>query len=160
MVTTLNSGNNTVVRYYRNFYSRAKKFDFAYVDSTKQFDWILVDFFYLDKILDVNGVIVFDDVTWPGIRKVLRLVSQFPSYKVYGQHPENYLMNFLRKYIAIYKRLKNSVIANERRVKQPRKTQRSSSLSGLPARLLMFTPSGLASLRIVASCLAMTVSYH
>lgn len=73
--------------------AKGQKFDFAYVDSTKQFDWILVDFFFLDKLLAINGVIVFDDVTWPGIRKVLRLVAQFPSYKVYGQHPQNYIIH-------------------------------------------------------------------
>lgn len=66
-----------------------RKFDIAYIDSTKQFDWLLVDFFYLDRLLNINGMIVFDDVTWPGIRKLLRLLSQFPSYKVYGSLPEN-----------------------------------------------------------------------
>jgi predicted O-methyltransferase YrrM len=66
-----------------------RKFDFAYIDSTKQFDWILIDFFYLDKILEVGGVIAFDDVNRPGIRKALRLISQFPSYKVYGTWREN-----------------------------------------------------------------------
>lgn len=60
-----------------------RSFDFAYIDSTKQFDWILVDFFYLDKILEIGGVVVFDDASFPGIRKVIRYVSQFPSYKVY-----------------------------------------------------------------------------
>lgn len=66
-----------------------RKFDFAYIDSTKQFDWMLIDFFYLDKILKVGGVIAFDDVNRPGIRKALRFISQCPDYKVYGTWREN-----------------------------------------------------------------------
>lgn len=67
-----------------------QRFDFAYIDSTKQFDWLLVDFFYIDKMLDIGGVIVFDDVTFPGIRKLLRFISQFPDYKIHSQYPSNY----------------------------------------------------------------------
>lgn len=67
-----------------------KKFDFAYIDSTKQFDWLLVDFFYIDKILEKNGFIVFDDVVFSGIRKLLRYIAQFPDYKVYAQYPQNF----------------------------------------------------------------------
>jgi predicted O-methyltransferase YrrM len=66
-----------------------RTFDFAYIDSTKQFDWIMMNFFFLDRLLDKNGVIVFDDADFPGIRKVLRLVCQFPSYEVEAQFPLN-----------------------------------------------------------------------
>lgn len=66
-----------------------KKFDFVYIDSTKQFDWLLVDFFLIDKLLDVNGVIVFDDVAYFSIRKLIRLISQFPGYTVLEQFPGN-----------------------------------------------------------------------
>ena len=66
-----------------------RRFDFAYIDSTKQLDWLLVDFFFLDKIMDVNGIIVFDDVTFPGIRKLLRYLCQFPNYQVHAQFPAN-----------------------------------------------------------------------
>jgi predicted O-methyltransferase YrrM len=66
-----------------------RTFDFAYIDSTKQLDWLLVDFFFLDKLLEKGGIIVFDDVTFPGIRKLLRYIAQFPDYKVYDTFPEN-----------------------------------------------------------------------
>ncbi len=69
--------------------AKGEQFDFAYIDSTKQMDWLMVDFFYLDRLLAINGMIVFDDVTWPGIRKLLRYLSRFPSYKVYATLPEN-----------------------------------------------------------------------
>lgn len=76
---------------------KGRKFDFAYIDSTKQFDWLLVNFFYIDKLLEINGIIVFDDVSFPGIRKLLRYISQFPNYKVYSQNPNNNRMSQLRK---------------------------------------------------------------
>ena len=76
---------------------KGRKFDFAYIDSTKQFDWLLVNFFYIDKLLEINGIIVFDDVSFPGIRKLLRYISQFPSYKVHSQNPINNRMSKSRK---------------------------------------------------------------
>ncbi len=85
--------------------SEGKKFDFAYIDSTKQLDWLLVDFFFLDKLLMKNGIIVFDDVTFPGIRKLLRYVSQFPDYKVYDTFPKNRKSSFGRKVLSILKYL-------------------------------------------------------
>lgn len=78
-----------------------RKFDFAYIDSTKQFDWIFVNFFYLDKILEKDGIIVFDDVTFPGIRKVLRFISKLPHYSIYSQHPINYLPSTGRRTISL-----------------------------------------------------------
>lgn len=80
-----------------NLLAQGRKFDFAYIDSTKQFDWLLVDFFLLDKLLDTNGVIVFDDVMYPGIRKLVRYLSQFPNYEVYGQCPPNMAPTASRK---------------------------------------------------------------
>lgn len=75
-----------------------REFDFAYIDSTKQFDWLMVDFFYIDKMLKINGMIVFDDVTFPGIRRLLRYISRFPSYKVYAQFPGNSPVSRLRRW--------------------------------------------------------------
>ncbi len=71
------------------FMRAGRHFDFAYIDSTKQFDWLLVDFFYIDKILQTGGVIVFDDVAFPGIRKLLRYISRYPNYKIYSIFPVN-----------------------------------------------------------------------
>lgn len=65
------------------------KLDFAYIDSTKLFDWLLTDFFFIDKMLKVNGIIVFDDVSFPSVRKLLRFISQLPHYEVYDTYPKN-----------------------------------------------------------------------
>ncbi|HMI61523.1 MAG TPA: class I SAM-dependent methyltransferase [Puia sp.] len=74
-----------------------RRFDFAYIDSTKQFDWLMVNFFYIDKVMKVGGVVVFDDVNFPGIRRLLRYISRFPSYKVHSQFPANKAPSRLRQ---------------------------------------------------------------
>jgi predicted O-methyltransferase YrrM len=74
-----------------------KKFDFAYIDSTKQFDWLMVDFFYIDKMLKIGGIVTFDDVGYAGIRKLLRYISRFPGYKVYSQFPASLPVSMTRR---------------------------------------------------------------
>ena len=96
-----------------------KRFDFAYIDSTKQFDWLLVDFFYIDKILNINGIIVFDDVSFSGIRKLLRYISQFPNYKIYSQFDnpkpskKRRLANLLRHLPLAKKYLKEDILKSD-----------------------------------------------
>jgi len=58
--------------------------DFAYVDTSKVFDTILMDGFYLTRMLRKGGVIVFDDCQWPGINRAVRFISQWPHMKVYS----------------------------------------------------------------------------
>jgi predicted O-methyltransferase YrrM len=82
-----------------------RKFDFAYVDSTKQMDWLMVDFFYLDKLLKLDGIIIYDDVTFPGIRKLFRYITQFPNYRIYEVFPENYRSSSKRKLLSLLKYL-------------------------------------------------------
>ena len=69
--------------------SIGRHFDFVYIDSTKVFDWLLVDFFFIDKMLDIGGIIVFDDTGYFSIRKLARLIQGLPHYKVVGSFPEN-----------------------------------------------------------------------
>lgn len=63
-----------------------KRIQFAYIDSTKVFDILLVDFSLIDKIMDIGGVIVFDDVCYPGIRRLMKLISKIPSYRFLDAH--------------------------------------------------------------------------
>ena len=60
-----------------------RSIQFAYIDSTKVFDILMADFFLINKILDIGGVIVFDDCAFPGIRKLVRYISKIPSYTIY-----------------------------------------------------------------------------
>jgi|SRR5580658_9760678 predicted O-methyltransferase YrrM len=82
-----------------------EQFDFAYLDSTKLLDWLLVDFFYLDKMLKIGGIVVFDDVPYPAIRKLMRYIVQYPSYRVHSQYPENFSTSAGKKMAGVFKAL-------------------------------------------------------
>lgn len=58
--------------------------DFAYVDTTKVFDIVLVDVFYIHKLLRVGGLLAMDDCTYPGLNKVARFLAVNPCWKVYA----------------------------------------------------------------------------
>lgn len=64
------------------------KIQLAYVDTTKVFDTILSDFYFIDKIMDTGGIIIFDDCggAWPGVQKVVRFISTLPNYKILSGH--------------------------------------------------------------------------
>jgi predicted O-methyltransferase YrrM len=58
------------------------KIDFAFVDGWHTFDYALVDFFYIDRLLRIGGLIVFDDALYPSIRKVCRYIATNRAYTV------------------------------------------------------------------------------
>lgn len=83
-----------------SLYNDNKKIQFAYIDSTKVFDVLMTDFYFLDKILEINGILVLDDCGYPGIRLLCRYISQLPGYTIYKSYSkDNYSqkLNFLRK---------------------------------------------------------------
>lgn len=55
-------------------------FDFAYVDGWHTFDQVMLEFYYINRMLEVGGVVVFDDVHLPALRKVLAFIETCPSY--------------------------------------------------------------------------------
>jgi len=55
--------------------------DFAFIDGNHRFEHVMVDFFYVHRMLQTNGVIVFDDADRPGIAKVLSLLRTYPFYE-------------------------------------------------------------------------------
>ena len=64
------------------------KIQYAYIDTTKRFDVVMQDFYFLDKMLEVSGVIILDDCGggWPGIQRVARYVSNLRNYQIIGRH--------------------------------------------------------------------------
>jgi predicted O-methyltransferase YrrM len=61
-----------------------QRVDFAFIDGWHTFDFTLVDFFYIDRMLNVGGAVAFDDADWPAIRKVCRFVKTNLAYSVIG----------------------------------------------------------------------------
>lgn len=64
--------------------SMEKKYDFGFIDGWHTFDHTLIDFFYLNRLLNVGGIIVIDDVGMPGVNKLVRYVLNYPSYELIG----------------------------------------------------------------------------
>ena len=56
--------------------------DFAFIDGHHAFDYALVDFFLIDRMLRPGGIVAFDDAGWPAVRKVCRFVRTSRAYKV------------------------------------------------------------------------------
>ncbi len=63
---------------------QGRRFDFAFIDGWHTFDYALVDFFLVDKLLKVGGVVAFDDVDFESVRKVCRFVATNLAYEAIG----------------------------------------------------------------------------
>jgi hypothetical protein len=53
----------------------------AYIDGWHTFDYTLLDFFYIDKMLDYQGVVGFNDCSFPAIHRVLNFVLSHREYE-------------------------------------------------------------------------------
>jgi predicted O-methyltransferase YrrM len=58
------------------------RLDFVFHDGWHVFDQTLCDFMFIDKMLEVGGILAFDDTTWPSMRKVLRYIVTNRAYSV------------------------------------------------------------------------------
>lgn len=63
---------------------QGEKYDFCFIDGWHTFDHTLIDFFYIDRMLDTGGVVAIDDITFSGIKKLMRYLVNYPNYKVIG----------------------------------------------------------------------------
>jgi predicted O-methyltransferase YrrM len=64
--------------------SSGNKYDFAFIDGWHTFDHTLLDFFYLNRMLKIGGIIVIDDVGMPSVKKALRYILNYPCYEFFG----------------------------------------------------------------------------
>ena len=60
-----------------------QRIDFAFIDGWHTFDHALVDFFYIDQMLNIGGIVVFDDVGYPSIRRLCEFVVTNRDYLFY-----------------------------------------------------------------------------
>ena len=56
--------------------------DFAFIDGCHTFDHSVVDFFLVDRILRVGGIVAIDDAQWPSVRKACRFIATNRRYRV------------------------------------------------------------------------------
>ena len=55
--------------------------DFAYIDGWHGFEYALLDFFYLDKMLKEGGIVGFNDCGWRSVHKVIKFVQRYRHYE-------------------------------------------------------------------------------
>jgi predicted O-methyltransferase YrrM len=63
-----------------NLLSKGTRIQAAIIDGWNSFDHALVDFFYINKMMDVGGGIIFDDANWPSISRLVRHIDTYPCY--------------------------------------------------------------------------------
>ena len=68
--------------------ARGEEIDFAFIDGSHAFDCAFLDFFYVDRLLRVGGVVAFDDANWPGVRKVIRYILTNRTYSPLASLPK------------------------------------------------------------------------
>lgn len=63
------------------FLHKGLRFDFAFVDGWHTFDQVLLEFFYINRMLDVGGLVIFDDLHLPALQKVMAYIERYPCYE-------------------------------------------------------------------------------
>jgi predicted O-methyltransferase YrrM len=73
--------------------------DFALIDGWHTFDQVLVEFYFINRMLNLGGVIVFDDADRESVSKVIRYALQYPAYRIMAtaEGPRGSLAGKLRR---------------------------------------------------------------
>lgn len=56
---------------------------FVFIDGSHQFDYVMCDFLASDRILEVGGLMAFDDSDWPAVSGVIRYALANRHYEVF-----------------------------------------------------------------------------
>ncbi|MDQ3159458.1 MAG: class I SAM-dependent methyltransferase [Pseudomonadota bacterium] len=54
--------------------------DFAYIDGWHTFDYTLLDWWYIDRMLKPGGIVAFNDCSWPAVDRAIRFVLTHRKY--------------------------------------------------------------------------------
>jgi predicted O-methyltransferase YrrM len=57
-----------------------QQLDFAYIDGWHTFDYTLLDWWYVDRMLKVGGIAAFNDCAWPAVDKAIQFVLTHRRY--------------------------------------------------------------------------------
>ncbi len=66
---------------------RGTRVQFAFVDGSHLFDYVLADLLNVDRLLDVGGLIAFDDADFPAVEAVIRFALTNRHYVVHPTDP-------------------------------------------------------------------------
>jgi predicted O-methyltransferase YrrM len=65
------------------------RIDIAYIDGNHRYDNVLIDFFLIDRILRVGGIVAFDDRWMPSIRTATSFVETNRAYRAVPHKARN-----------------------------------------------------------------------
>ena len=87
--------NYTLIEDYSEFVLPAllkegRQFDFIFVDGWHTFDHVLLEFFYINRLLSIGGIVAFDDVALLPLNRVMRYISNYPNFEIVGAAGEFY----------------------------------------------------------------------
>lgn len=61
---------------------QGKRIQFCFIDGLHTFDYTMLDAFYADQMLDVGGVLAFDDIGYPPVQKAILYFLANRNYKL------------------------------------------------------------------------------
>lgn len=67
--------------------SRGQRIQFAFIDGSHLFDYVLADLLNVDRLLDADGLIAFDDADYPAVEAVIRFALANRHYEIYPTEP-------------------------------------------------------------------------
>ena len=53
------------------FLKEGRRFDLGFVDGNHRFDAVMLDLFYLGRLVRRGGIVALDDYNWPGVRRAV-----------------------------------------------------------------------------------------
>jgi len=88
LLNVTRAGLDSLLRFYEapscailpQLWAEGEHFDFAFIDGAHLFDYVMLDFFYVDKVLKVGGHMAFDDLWMPAVRKAVAFVLKNRAY--------------------------------------------------------------------------------
>ena len=66
---------------------QGRRFDFVLIDGWHSFDYTLVDLFYADLLLNVDGVVAIHDTGWPAVHRACRFLETHKPYDLVSPPP-------------------------------------------------------------------------
>lgn len=92
-------------------------FEFALIDGAHTLDHTLIDFFFLDNMLRVGGILAIDDADWPGIRKVCDFIARNRHYEVVdyeGAKPGSSFWESPKSSMVAFRKTDNDILGKTR----------------------------------------------
>jgi predicted O-methyltransferase YrrM len=90
-----------------------RRIQLGFIDGWHTFDHTLVDFFYMDQMLDVGGVIVLDDVGYPGLKRLAEFILSNRSYSLVDAAYEPVPSNFRRRAKGLAQKLLEPLVRDD-----------------------------------------------